>query len=194
MPKRQKIKQDILSSTRQQDRERVARKLANTFFFNNDAATDAARLLMSCVAKGAFLVRDFSTTLLQSPYASFSIADYLSHGSRIVIDYHELSPEQRDEFLHLIPDTLNPDCIARSATHDASRNTEGLIIEGKGFLLGMKGQLPAVLKSYCDFGINIAMGGDGQTNEVGKTIRSNGYSGHFLYSPQRCTTVINART
>lgn len=179
MPKTKKIKKEILSSSRQKDKERVARKWANTFFFNNDAATAAARLLMSCVAKGELLVRDFSTTVLQSPYAAFSIADYLSHGSRIVIDYRELSPEHRDELLRFIPDTLNPDCVARSATHDASRNGDGLIIEGKGFLLGMKGQLPSVLKSYCDFGINIAMGGDGQTNEVGKTIRSNGYSGHF---------------
>ncbi|MCC5013824.1 MULTISPECIES: hypothetical protein [unclassified Legionella] len=179
MPKTEKIKKEILSSSRHKDKGRVARKWANTFFFNKDAATAAARLLMSCVAKGEFLVRDFSTTVLQRPHTSFSIADYLSHGSRIVIDYHELSPGQRDELLRLIPDTLNPDCVARSATHDASRNGDGLIIEGKGFLLGMKGQLPSVLKSYCDFGINIAMGGNGQTNEVGKTIRSNGYSGHF---------------
>ncbi|HHF7344470.1 TPA: hypothetical protein ACPSKB_000875 [Legionella feeleii] len=179
MPKTEKIKKEILSSSRQKDKERVARKWANTFFFNSDAATAAARLLMSCVAQGELLVRDFSTTVLQRPHASFSIADYLSHGSRILIDYHELSPGQRDELLALIPDTLNPDCVARSATHDASRNDDGLIIEGKGFLLGMKGQLPSVLKSYCDFGINIAMGGNGQTNEVGKTIRSNGYSGHF---------------
>lgn len=179
MPKTKKIKKEILSSSRQKDRERVARTWADTFFFNNDTATDTARLLMSCVAKGELLVRDFSTTVLQRPHTSFSVADYLSHGSRIIIDYQELGPVERDELLRLIPDTLNPDCVARSATHDVSRNDEGLIQEGKGLLLGMKGQLPSLLKSYRDFGINIAMGGNGQINEAGKTIRSNGYSGHF---------------
>ncbi|MBX9703143.1 MAG: hypothetical protein K2X39_03220, partial [Silvanigrellaceae bacterium] len=173
------IKQEIIASSRQEDRERIAQQWANTLLHNNDRATEIAALLISCIAEGDFKVRDYSTQQLTFPSSTYSHVDFMSHGSRIAVDYKELSDDNCKVFLTYFLTEL-PNIVARSATHDISR-IDNSIKEGKSLLLGIVGQFPSFLKIPRDFGINIAMGGEGQKNFEGKTITANGYSGHFYF-------------
>lgn len=72
--------------------------------------------------------------------------------------------------------------FSRSATHNVCRGGEGEVVEGKGFLLGVIGQLPEMIKLALDFGINIAMGGEGQENFYGKKYQRMGTVVIFIFT------------
>lgn len=177
---------EILSCSIDQDQVNVAQQWANTFIHNSkdDHAVNMTQLLLACLACGDFGVRSYlsKSSELQAPSTQLSIVDYVSHASRVILDYQELSEANRKELLKFFPAPGGDNKVfARSATHNVYRSGEGEIVEGKGFLLGVIGQLPEMIKSALDFGINIAMGGNGQKNFYGKKISTNGYSGHFYF-------------
>lgn len=179
-----KTKAQILASSINQDQDTVAQQWANTFIFNSkgNQAVPMAQMLLACVAWGDFKVRPYlsKSPELGAPSDQLNIVDYISHASRIIIDYQGLSASNKEELLSLFPGRGDK-IFARSATHNAYRAPTGKVIEGKGFLLGVVGQLPWLIKTPQDFGINIAMGGEGQRNYYGKKISDNGYSGHFYF-------------
>ncbi|WP_133137350.1 hypothetical protein [Legionella rowbothamii] len=176
---------EIVASSIEQDQQTVANQWAKTFLHNNpnDLGTQIMQLLGACVAAGDFKTRSAfaSSDELQAPNDQLTIADYLSHASRIILDHQGLSATHRAELLSYFPDpdALNA-VISRSATHSVYRNKE-TIVEGKGLIIGLIGQLPTVLNTPRDFGVNIAMGGQGQQNFYGKTISDNGFSGHVYF-------------
>lgn len=164
---------EILSCSIDQDQVNVAQQWANTFIHNSkdDHAVNMTQLLLACLACGDFGVRSYlsKSSELQAPSTQLSIVDYVSHASRVILDYQELSEANRKELLKFFPAPGGDNKVfARSATHNVYRSGEGEIVEGKGFLLGVIGQLPEMIKSALDFGINIAMGGNGQKNFYGK--------------------------
>ena len=171
----------IHSKTISDDQQTVAEQWARTFLYNrsDDTATQMTRLLAACVAKGDFKTKSYLANVLENPNDCLTIADYLSHGSRIIIDYAALNSENKKALLAFF-DLKSPEIFSRSATHDVSR-VRGEAHEGKGMLIGALGQLPAHAKEPRDFGINIAMGGEGQTNFAGDPIAADGYSGHFYF-------------
>lgn len=177
---------DIVASTIDQDQQTVASQWANTFLHNKptDVGTQIMQLLSACVAAGDFKTRSAfsSSDELQAPNDKLTIADYLSHASRIILDYQDLSEANRAELLSYFPapDSSNS-VFSRSATHNVYRNSEETIVEGKGLIIGLRGQLPSMLNTPRDFGVNIAMGGEGKKNFYGKTISSNGFSGHVYF-------------
>jgi hypothetical protein len=176
---------DIVACTIDEDQVAVANQWANTFIYNSksDIAANMSQLLLACLAQGDFRVRSYlsKSSELQAPSDQLNIVDYLSHASRIVLDYDELTGENREELLKFFPAPATENTVfSRSATHNVRRNDEH-IVEGKGILLGVIGQLPGLIKTPQDFGVNIAMGGDGQENFYGKKITANGYSGHFYF-------------
>ncbi|HHF7390033.1 TPA: LepB GTPase-activating domain-containing protein [Legionella anisa] len=142
------------------------------------------QLLLACLACGDFGIHPYlsKSSELQAPSDQLSIVDYISHASRVILDYQGLSEANKKELLTLFPVPGGDNKIfSRSATHNVCRGGEGEVVEGKGFLLGVIGQLPEMIKLALDFGINIAMGGEGQENFYGKKISANGYSGHFYF-------------
>ncbi len=176
---------EILSCSIDQDQVTVAKQWANTFVYNSkdDLAVNMTQLLLACVACGNFGIRPYlsKSSELQAPSEQLNIVDYLSHASRIILDYQELTGSNREELLKYFPEPGENNIFSRSATHNVRRGGEGEVLEGKGFLLGVMGQLPGIIKTPLDFGINIAMGGEGQENFYGKKISANGYSGHFYF-------------
>jgi hypothetical protein len=171
----QDIKELICASTIQQDQERVSLQWANTFYYNrDDAATNMARMLVACVAKGDFKTKNQFAAEFEVPSRHLTIADYVSHASRIIIDYQGLSAEHQSELLKCFDVKAG---YRRAATHDVKRNADKLV-EGKGMVIGGKG---AVGYTTNDFGINIAMGGIGQQDFCGQSINTSGHSGHFYY-------------
>lgn len=180
MPIEEKIKK-ILCASIEEDQNAVATQWANTFSFNliDDIGTQISQLLLACVAKGDFKTRPcFSepSAPLEAPYDGLTIADYLSHGSRIILDYQALSDQNRAQFL-----TYFSYGDSRASTHAVIRDRNGIITELKGKRLGLWGQLPASFVKPRDFGVNIAIGGEGQFNFAGDTISSDGYSGHLYF-------------
>ncbi len=173
---------DIVKCSIEEDQLNVATQWAKTFVHNPmDLANNMAQLVMACVAMGDFKTRSYmsNSSELQPPSDQLTIADYLSHASRIIIDYNSLSKGNAQELLSFFPESGDRVC-ARSATHNVNQVNEK-VVEGKGVLIGLTGQLPSVIKKPRDFGINIAMGGAGQDNFYGKKISANGFSGHFYY-------------
>ncbi|MCW8400597.1 LepB GTPase-activating domain-containing protein [Legionella sp. PATHC038] len=177
---------DILSCTIDEDQMVVAKQWADTFIYNSkdDVAVNMTQLLLACLACGDFKTRSYlsKSSKLQAPSDQLTIADYVSHASRIILDYQELNGSNRKELLDYFPapDSQNT-VFSRSATHNVTRGIDGSVVEGKGVLLGIMGQLPVMIKTPLDFGINIAMGGMGKTNFYGKKIANNGCSGHFYF-------------
>jgi hypothetical protein len=175
---------DIVKCTIAEDQHNVATQWAKTFIHNpNDLATIMTQLVMACVARGEFKTRAYmsSSSELQDPSDQLTIADYLSHASRIIIDYNSLSEENAQELLSFFPEENgNNKVFSRSATHNVNQ-VKDKVVEGKGMLIGLVGQLHPSIKKPLDFGINIAMGGEGQENFYGKKITDNGFSGHFYY-------------
>ncbi|TAL59861.1 MAG: hypothetical protein EPN84_10495, partial [Legionella sp.] len=176
---------NILSCTIDQDQFDVATQWSRTFLYNPsaDVASNMAQIVMACIARGNFKTRAYlsKTDDLQAPTQQLTIADYLSHGSRIIVDYKSLSPELVLELLSYFPEPHPSNAVfSRSATHNVNQVDED-IIEGKSFVIGVAGQLPSMIKTPYDFGINIAMGGSGQDNFYGKKIAANGFSGHFYF-------------
>ncbi|MCL9682618.1 hypothetical protein [Legionella maioricensis] len=175
---------DIFKCTIDEDQHNVATQWAKTFIHNPiDLATGMTQLVMACVARGDFKTRSYlsGSSELQDPSDQLTIADYLSHASRIIIDYNSLSEENAQELLSFFPEASGTNKVfARSATHNVNQVNDK-VVEGKGVVIGLLGQLPSIVKKPLDFGINIAMGGAGQDNFYGKKISDNGFSGHFYY-------------
>lgn len=164
---------EILSCTIDEDQMAVAKQWADTFRHNakDDSAVNMTQLLLACVACGDFKTRPFlsHSTELQAPSDALTIADYISHASRIILDYQNLTGTNREELLKYFPAPGEKNNVfARSATHNVNRSREGVPVEGKGMLIGIMGQLPGIIKTPQDFGVNIAMGGAGKTNFYGK--------------------------
>jgi hypothetical protein len=184
-------KATIIGNSIRQDQAAVAQQWFKTFKHNSadDPATNMAKLMLACVAYGDFKT---SSSLLKSkelgqPNRVLSSIDYLSHASRIIFDYKNLSQQHQKEFLDYFPKAGERGVVSRCATHAAVRNGDK-IKELKGFLYGLIGQIPSYIKNAYDFGINIAMGGEGQTNYINKNISKNGFSGHMYfhhYSPDQ---------
>ncbi len=178
------IKQEIIARTIESDQLAVAEQLRKTFKHNpeNNLASNMLKILLSCVARGDFKTRSslLKDDQLSAPSAQLTVADYVSHASRIILDYRELSAANKLELLAFFPQPGGNNVISRSATHAVIRKGAD-VVELKGFLLGLNGQLPSSVKTLYDFGANIAMGGEGQTNFVGKRITENGYNGHMYY-------------
>lgn len=176
---------EILSCSIDQDQVNVAQQWTKTFIYNSkdDHAVNMTQLLLACLAYGDFGVHPYlsKSPELQAPSTLLSIVDYISHASRVILDYQGLSEANKEELLKFFPAPGDNKIFARSATHNVRRGVEGEIVEGKGFMLGVIGQLPKMIKSALDFGINIAMGGEGKKNFYGKKISANGYSGHFYF-------------
>ncbi len=178
-------KATIIGNTVKEDQAAVAKMWWKTFKHNpgDDSSTNMAKLMLACVALGDFKT---SSSLsgkkgLDNPNPVLTSIDYLSHASRIIFDYKNLSETHQQEFLAYFPKAGEQGVIARSATHAAIRKGDETITELKGFLYGVVGQIPTYLKYAYDFGVNIAMGGSGQSNYTGKKISNNGYSGHMYF-------------
>lgn len=178
-----RTKINIIERTIQEDQTAVATQWLDTFKHNakDNAATQIAKLMVASIAQGDFKTKStLASPDLSAPPNTLSVIDYVSHASRIVIDYKNLNPEHLKEFLAFFPQAGQKGVFARSATHAVVR--EGAkITELKGFMLGVTGQLPSFVKTPYDFGVNIAMGGEGQVNSIGNTISDNGFSGHVYF-------------
>lgn len=179
-----KEKTTIIKNSVKEDQLTVAKQWLNTFKHNtsDDVASNISKLLLSCVAQGDFktrssLVKDKELT---NPNDVLTSIDYLSHASRVIVDYKSLSSENLKEFLAFFPEAGNNGVVSRSATHGVIRKRDK-VTELKGFMLGLVGQLPTLVKTPYDFGVNIAMGGEGEKNLVGKKSSKNGFSGHMYF-------------
>lgn len=185
----EKRKIDIHTQSIKADQEQVASQWAKTFYYNNhseaddsfenDTATQMMAILAGCVAKANFKIKHHLSKdkHYQAPNKVLTVADYLSHGSRIMIDYHELSEENKQQLLAYFNGRK---IISRSATHAAYRQ-DGDAVEQKGFALGVIGQLPEFLKTAQDFGVNIAFGGINQKNLANNIINDSGNHGHVYF-------------
>ncbi|KTD45936.1 effector protein B, substrate of the Dot/Icm secretion system [Legionella rubrilucens] len=180
------LKEQIVARSIDEDQKAVAEQWANTFKYSqtDKRAVQMAQLMAACIARGEFRVRGYlsKSEALEPPTDQLSVIDYLSHASRIIFDYKGLSLENRQEFLTFFPLPEDDSAVvSRSATHGVDRDKSNAIVELKGLMLGLAGQLPTYLKTARDFGVNIAMGGERQRNANQKTITANGYSGHLYF-------------
>lgn len=180
------IKSKILSRSIDDDQKAVVEQWANTFKHNpkDDVAINMAKLAFAMVAAGDFKTRSSMAQTLDliRPSKGLTTTDYLSHASRIIIDYVGLSPAHQTELSTYFPaPTLENKVVCRAATHAVVRSGPHTAKEFKGVNLGVISQLPTFIKTPCDFGINIAMGGAGQINLYEKTIAANGFSGHLYF-------------
>ncbi len=182
----QSIKEKILACSIEEDQQTVAGQWLKTFEYSeNNAGLSMARFVLACIAEGDFKVRPFLSQNLEAPNEVLTIIDYLSHASRIILDYQDLSGAHKEALLSFFPKPMPGNNIySRSATHAVSREG-GTIREHKDIKLGIIGFLPALVREERDFGINIAMGGEGQTNFIGQKITANGYSGHIYLHYQK---------
>lgn len=178
------IKATIIYRTVKEDQRAVAEQWWHTFQHNpkEDIGTNMSKLMLACIAQGDFKTKSplLENSALDNPSPVLTSIDYLSHASRVIFDYKSLSAAHQQEFLASFPKAGDRGITARSATHAVARQGDK-ITELKGFFYGVLGQMPSWLKTACDFGVNIAMGGDGQFNYIGKTIANNGFSGHMYF-------------
>jgi len=175
------VKSDIFTRSIAEDQEAVALQWAKTLAYGKDnhSAISMAKLIIACVAMGNFQTRTNSDETWSAPFDQLTIADYQSHGSRIVLDYSKLDVRYKEDFLK----TFNPDLPgvkARSSTHAVDRS-RGNKIEQKGLIEGAWSSLPAWVIEARNYGIDIAMGGEGELNFYGNEIKRDGASGHFYF-------------
>lgn len=186
-------KVNILERSIQDDQNAVAIQWAKTFKYNakDNVATNMAKLMLACLAQGEFKTKStlIEGNQLTAPSSALTAVDYLSHASRIIVDYSLLSEKSLSEFLSFFPQGGEKGVITRSATHGVMRKKDQ-IVELKGFLLGVTGQLPSLIRTPSDFGINIAMGGEGQVNLIGKKITDNGFSGHLYFNHSKADKLL----
>ncbi len=178
----------IIGYTLDEDSKAVAEMWYHTLKSNpiDDAettATNMTKIMLACVAFGDFKTKSAFTDKqeMDNPNPILSVVDYLSHASRIIFDYSRLSSENQQVFLSFFPIDCQKAVVSRCATHAVWREADK-IIEGKGLYYGAVSQFPAMMKVPADFGLNIAMGGNGRTNYTGKKISNNGYSGHLYFN------------
>jgi len=179
------FKSNILSCSIDEDQSVVIAKWVKTFIHNDkdDVAIKLGKLLFAAVYQGDFKTRSSlgNQVELSNPNTHLTCIDYLSHGSRIIFDYEQLSSDYQKEFLQYFPDPNEDNKIfSRTATHAVCR-LESEIIEKKGFHLGVQGLMLSLMAKRYDFGVNIAMGGTDQINLAGKKILANGFSGHVYF-------------
>lgn len=183
------IKLNIISASILEDQHRVAKQWFNTFKFNemNDPASTMMKLLFASIAVGDFKVvqSQNNDSDLESPYSHLTIADYISHANRVIIDYQDLDDDFKQELLTYFPTRSKEQngIFSRSGVHSLKRG-EDHIQELVGIEHGLKGQLPECFNPPKDFGLNIAMGGQDQLNFFGKRVKKNGYSGHVYFHHQ----------
>lgn len=172
-------KSNILSCSIQEDQLAVAEQWAKTFVFNghDNTATNMMRILMACVAKGDFMVKNMLSKSFETPSDVLTIADYLSHGSRIMIDYSQLS--DADELLEYFKVTA-PGVFARPSTHDIIRDHNNLV-ERKVIMRAAVESLPSFFVTPYNYGADIAMGGEGQKDFYQNVIHANGHCGHVYF-------------
>lgn len=178
------LKSHILSRSIHEDQEAVITQWMKTFIHNkDDAAIKLGKLLFASVYQGDFKTRSSlaGQTEHSNPNNHLTCIDYLSHGSRIILDYEQLSPENQIEFLQYFPDPSEENEIYPRTSSHAIVRINRVIIEKKGFYLGVQGFVLSFVAKRYDFGVNIAMGGAEQTNFVGKKILANGCSGHMYF-------------
>ncbi|KTD55688.1 hypothetical protein Lsan_3240 [Legionella santicrucis] len=179
-----KAKTTIIKNSIKEDQLAVAQQWLKTFKHNasDDTGANISKLLLACVAQGDFKTRSslVKNKELTNPSDALTSIDYLSHASRVIVDYKNLSTENLKEFLAFFPEAWKQGVVSRSATHGVIRKGEK-VTELKGFMLGVMGQIPTLIKTPYDFGVNIAMGGAGEKNLIGKNISKNGFSGHMYF-------------
>lgn len=145
-----KAKTTILKNSIKQDQLAVAQQWLKTFKHNgsDDTATNISKLLLACVAQGEFKTRSslVKNKELTNPSDVLTSIDYLSHASRVIVDYKNLSTENLKEFLAFFPDAGSKGVVSRSATHGVIRKGEK-VTELKGFMLGVIGQIPTLIKT-----------------------------------------------
>lgn len=179
------IKSNILSRSIDEDQSAVITQWTKTFIHNgkDSVAIKLSKLLFAAIYQGDFKTRSSlaDQVELSNPNSHLTCIDYLSHGSRIIIDYEQLSTEYQQELLQYFPDPDGHNGVfSRTATHAVCR-FDGKIIEKKGFRLGVQALMLSLVAKHYDFGVNIAMGGTHQINFVGKQILPNGFSGHVYF-------------
>ena len=182
MPELDTVKQQILDRSIETDQHATASMWLNTFLHSdpNDAGVNMFKLLLACLKEGDFQVRLVGATEFTPPDYALTVTDYISHASRVILDYSALSPAHQNDFLTFFPKPNEKEVFARVSTHAVVRTEKG-IKELKGVRLGLQGQLPAFINPLKDFGVNIAMGGVGKSNLLAQTIAKNGYSGHVFF-------------
>ena len=156
-------------------------------------------LTMAAVAQGDFEVSEMSSSDKKvhshRPSNALFVADYLSHASRVTIDFSGLTAEQKAHVSSLFStENLDP----RPSTHYTERDTSGILTEKKSKLAGAQAVLLNALDvigrttrlgdalapivkgpALTDFGIDIFMGGINQPN-LSQGISERGRDGHVL--------------
>lgn len=133
-------KATIIGNTVKEDQAAVAKMWWKTFKHNpgDDLSTNMAKLMLACVALGDFKT---SSSLsgkkgLDNPNPVLTSIDYLSHASRIIFDYKNLSETHQQEFLAYFPKAGEQGVIARSATHAAIRKGDRQLPNSKASYMG----------------------------------------------------------
>ena len=123
MPQHDLIKQEILQRSINVDQNAVATQWAATFVANgpDDTASNIAKLLISLIAQGGFMTRSDGSSDLTAPNDTLTVVDYVSHASRVIIDYKGLSEPNRAELLSYFSTSL-PGMCARISTHAVARS------------------------------------------------------------------------
>lgn len=191
--KQHEAKAKILERSIDEDQEFIAEQWLQTFKHNEvtDPAILISKLMLACIAVGDFQTRSswMDDGKLTRPPAALKAIDYLSHASRIIIDYQGLNESNKNEFLGYFPKAGEKGVVSRSATHAVTRNGPD-ITELKGMMLGLMGVWNSLIGTPYDFGVNIAMGGKGQSNLVGNLVDANGFSGHVYFHHQPYTELM----
>lgn len=188
MPNALDLKKDILGASIEEDQERVAGMWADTFSYNDDedSATNIMRFLAACVMEGDFQTRSSKDSDFGPPNNVLCVADYLSHGSRIILDAQELSRDNYKKFRSFFKNPKDPEnekAIKRrtAATHFfiKPKSQKDFYHEGKVQGLGFL-KLPNYV-NRSNYGANIAMGGEGRVNYIDEEIRTDGSHGHVYF-------------
>ena len=206
---KQTARHNIINRTINPDQNAIIARWSDTFTHvgsseapekkRNSRAIQIIQVAMAAVAQGEFEISISGNTGdgFIKPSHALCVADYLSHASRVMIDYKDLSKHNMSEFLKNFPrDELSP----RPSTHSTTRSAkDGILTEEKSKKHGVKGALLNVIDTVgtatkigpvaasigiqgpalTDFGIDIQMGGVDQPNLSGG-IRERGYDGHVL--------------
>ena len=156
------------------------------------------KLVLATIAQGDFKIKTSESEDFHAPFPELTITDYISHASRIIFDLTELSDEHREILKAIISTKL---LTPRTSTHCLEVNEQGFLRElkskrhgaiefGKNFLhwlgdwTGANSMVEGIFlqgPALTDFGINIQMGGFGQSNLSGGQ-SDFGLDGHiFVY-------------
>ena len=111
--KKQAVRRVILEHSIEEDQAQVIDRWLKTIIYSgpanepNDQAVTAILLSMACVAEGTFEIslkgESGKPGLWTQPSDALSIADYFSHGSRVMIDLKGLSQKNIKTFLEFFP-------------------------------------------------------------------------------------------